>query len=191
MMHEALVRVCCGIADHLPETESPSPFTIPLMYTVPVAQLSDRTFDTFKEDQYIDRSLFLPLMDRLYRNMCEQSGIEPYGNNNGLKRPSEGLVTPVEVVDRYLAGTHFQPFFKTPVPLKFTHDTRMNHMHVLGGTGAGKTTLIENLSEVRPRAERPAGYGAHRRRGRSHPQTFQDAMLPPRDRQVGATGSCL
>ena len=146
LMHEALVRVLCGIDDHLPQTEAPSPFTIPLFNTVPIAQISDQTFDTLKEEQYLDRSLFLPLMDRLYRNLCEQSGIEPYSDNNHrIKRPSENEVSAAEVVDRYLAGTRFQSFFKTPVPLKFTADTRMNHMHILGGTGAGKTTLIENL----------------------------------------------
>ncbi len=158
MLHEALVRVCCGIADHLPEAEAPSPFTIPLLYTVPVAQIFDQSFDTFKEDQYIDRSLFLPLMDRLYRNMSEQSGVEPYsGNESRLKRPSENEVLPLDVVDRLFAGTRFQPFFKTPVPLKFTQDNRMNHMHVLGGTGAGKTTLIENLVKFDLEQKDPPG----------------------------------
>ncbi|MGQ0661556.1 helicase HerA domain-containing protein [Sphingosinicella sp.] len=45
----------------------------------------------------------------------------------------------------YLADTPFHDLFLTPVPLKLTHEERFNHMHVLGGTGAGKTTLIENL----------------------------------------------
>jgi hypothetical protein len=47
--------------------------------------------------------------------------------------------------DTYLRKTPFHALFSAPVPLKLTYEDRFNHMHIVGGTGAGKTTLIENL----------------------------------------------
>ena len=47
--------------------------------------------------------------------------------------------------DQYLADTPFHDLFSTAVPLRLTHDDRFSHTHIIGGTGSGKTTLIENL----------------------------------------------
>jgi hypothetical protein len=49
---------------------------------------------------------------------------------------------PDQLTNQYL-GTPFTRY--STVPLKFTHEDRYNHMHILGGTAAGKTTLLKNL----------------------------------------------
>ena len=62
-----------------------------------------------------------------------------------LKPISELDLSPREVVDAVMKRTPFHDFFMTPVPLKFDHETRYSHVHVIGGSGAGKTQLLQNL----------------------------------------------
>jgi Type IV secretion-system coupling protein DNA-binding domain len=159
-LHECLVRIFGSIADELPQTSSPTPFTIPLIYALPhPKEMIEKTYGTICESQYEDRGLFLALRDRMYRNLCAVSDIEPYEVTTKklrFKHVSDSDLPLDKINDTYCAGTAFHALYNHPVPLKITHHERFNHMHVLGGTGAGKTTLLENLihfdltSEDRP-----------------------------------------
>ncbi len=42
-------------------------------------------------------------------------------------------------------GTPFVPYLNFPIPLRLTHEDRFSHMHVVGGSGAGKTQLLQHL----------------------------------------------
>ena len=144
---EGLGLILGGLADELPETEDPSPFVIPLIYALTKPGLViDKIYGTLVEDSYVDRGLFRRVGTRMYHNLCRVSGNEP---DQTPKRPwrnsSESTLPLPELSDTYLSGTAFHELFATPVPLKFTNEERFNHMHILGGTGAGKTTLIEKL----------------------------------------------
>lgn len=147
LFEEALIRIFCAVAEMLPQAESPSPFTIPLIYALPeprkfIAQL----FFTVGEDQYKDRHILYRIAEQFYFNICDATGIIP---GEPTKKPYKGAMDsdlPLgEFVDQYLSGTPFRDLFLTPVPLKLTHEDRFSHMHIVGGTGAGKTTLLENL----------------------------------------------
>lgn len=144
---EGLGLILGGLADALPLAEEPSPFVIPLVYALPEpGLLIDRIYGTFVDDAYIDRGLFKLVAEQMYRNLCRVSGREPgEASKRPWKHASESDLPLNELVDDYLAGTPFYNLFRTPVPLRFTNEDRFNHMHVLGGTGAGKTILIENL----------------------------------------------
>lgn len=146
LLHEGLVRVLYGTASELPEIEDPSPFTIPLIYALPNPRLSVEQFlGTLADDQYIDRGIFRRTANRLFHNARVASGITDPESKKPIKLPTETTMPLNELNDAYLAGTPFHELMKTPVPLKLTHDERMNHMHIVGGAGAGKTTLLENL----------------------------------------------
>jgi Type IV secretion-system coupling protein DNA-binding domain len=147
LLHEALVRIFCAVADMLPQAEDPSPFTIPLIYAIPEPKtFVQQLFNTLAEDQYRDRAIFKDVSERLYLNVCDASGIVPgQETRKPYKIPAESDLPLDEFVDQYLWGTPFHALFKTPVPLKLTHEDRFSHMHIVGGTGAGKTTLLENL----------------------------------------------
>ena len=148
LMDEGLASALGDIANALPRSRSPSPFTIPLVYTLPEpGRLIQRIFMTLADDEYIDRGLFKPVTERLYENLARASGRDPKDQKSTKpwKHAGESSLVLSELVDMYLSGTPFHELFMMPVPLKLTHEDRFNHMHIVGGTGAGKTSLIENL----------------------------------------------
>ena len=46
------------------------------------------------------------------------------------------------LIHAYLAGTPFAEFFNTPMPFSIPLDYRFEHMHVVGGSGHGKTQFF-------------------------------------------------
>ena len=131
----------------LPQSRSPSPFTIPLIYGFPNAKLwISRLYKSVQNSEYVGLDLFSKLRQQMFLNLCYASDIDP---TRETKKPFKHAVNsnlPLDQVnDVYLDGTPFHALFNAPVPLKLTHEDRYSHMHVLGGTGAGKSTLIETL----------------------------------------------
>jgi hypothetical protein len=53
--------------------------------------------------------------------------------------------TPRELIDAYLRGTPFTEFFNTTLPVSFPLEDRFAHMHIVGGSGHGKTQLLQQL----------------------------------------------
>ncbi|GAA0298196.1 hypothetical protein GCM10009087_05010 [Sphingomonas oligophenolica] len=146
LLHEGLVRSLYGVAADLPDLEAPSPFTIPLIYALnEPRRLVEATYGTLAADEYANRGLFRAVSAQLFRNICLASGIESENSRKPLKLPQEARLPLGDTVDTYLAGTPFHDVFMAPVPLKLTQEDRFSHMHIIGGTNAGKTTLIENL----------------------------------------------
>jgi hypothetical protein len=90
--------------------------------------------------------LFTQLRKRFYENLCAASNVIPYAEH---KKPftwaKDSKLPPTELAEAYLAGTPFLPLCLMPVPLAVTHDTFFSHMHVCGGTGAGKTQWLSTL----------------------------------------------
>jgi hypothetical protein len=52
---------------------------------------------------------------------------------------------PLELLDAYLNGTPFPAFFTETVSLPVSEETFFSHMHVVGGSGAGKTQWLQTL----------------------------------------------
>src|SRR5205807_8679118 len=50
-----------------------------------------------------------------------------------------------ELADTCLHDTPFAELFKAPVPLNLTPEDRFSHMEIVGGRGARKTQLLQNL----------------------------------------------
>lgn len=145
-LHQALVRLLYGVARELPQTANPSPFTIPLIYTLDAPKLAiEQPFGTLINGGYEDRGLFKGFSVQLMTNLLRASGKETPESKKPWKYPRDSTAPLSEIVDTYLADTPLQPLFKTPVPLRLTHEDRFSHTHVVGGSGAGKTSLIERL----------------------------------------------
>lgn len=136
------------LAEFLPRTETPSPFTVPLIYGLPnPKRVLDNLIGEFGKDEYRDDGIYVELFRKLWFNICEASGIaNPYEpGNRTIKTPTDLNLPLDETVETFFKGTPFYEFFLAPIPLKFTYEDRFSHMHVLGGSGAGKTTLLKNL----------------------------------------------
>ncbi len=92
------------------------------------------------------QELFTELNKRFYENLCAASNVIPYTEH---KKPfawaKDSELPPSELAETYLAGTPFLSLFLRPVPLAVTHDSFFSHMHVCGGTGAGKTQWLSTL----------------------------------------------
>jgi hypothetical protein len=147
LLTECLVRIFGAVAEVLPQAEDPSPFTIPMIYALPDPKVMvTQLFNTLLEDQYYDRGILRDVRERMYLNLCDASGIVP---NQPSKKPykhaSDSDLPLGELNVQYLSGTPFHDLFLTPVPLKLTYEDRFSHMHVVGGSGAGKTQLLQHL----------------------------------------------
>jgi hypothetical protein len=137
-----LGSVFSGIWADLPDVTSPSAFTVPLIDLIDKPRdVVDKLIGTFPNDD----GLFSDLNLRIHENMCYASNHVPGAE---LKKPlisaCDSELPPQELVERYLKGTPYRDYFLTPVPFPF-ESARGSHMHVVGGSGAGKTQFLQNL----------------------------------------------
>lgn len=124
---------------------------------VPLIDLLDRpaeVVERFVMLPYTDEAMRLQLFERLrirlVSNTLVASGFSPETNAHEV---SARLVmptlqkgkTPSELVDLYLAGTPFAELLQLPVPFRVPDEMRFEHCHVIGGTGHGKTQLLQRL----------------------------------------------
>jgi hypothetical protein len=152
------------IAEQLPRANDPSPFTIPLIYALPNAkEFISRIYKSLHTEECLNRGLFQALRRQMYLNLCLASDMPPDAPpKKRFKHAIDSDLPLNRVNDTYLRGTPLHALFEAPVPLKLTYDDRFNHMHIVGGTGAGKTTLIETLIRHDIASENPAEPGDHR-----------------------------
>ncbi len=93
---------------------------------------------------------FTELRSFLKRNYLIASGYPP--DMDRSDRPYK-MIQPreqkgksgTELADLYLAGTPFRPLLDLPVPFDIPEDARFEHCHIVGGTGHGKTQLMQRM----------------------------------------------
>jgi len=147
-LHGGLHQIFAAVIRNLPHLSGPSPFTIPLIYTLPEPRkLLDRCYGIIWSQSYIDNGLFVEVGNAMHRNICAVSKITDLLNpsNRPYKLPSESDDPLGELVEKYFKDTPFFEFLMADVPLKLTYEDRFSHMHVIGGSGAGKTQLLQHL----------------------------------------------
>ncbi len=128
------------LATPISATDAPSVFRVPLF-----AQIAD--FPEYLEgavafpfaEEVEKAGLFRNLRERLVRNL-EQ--VDP----KALRLPTRHTSSdPQTLIDAYLAGTPFPAFLGRTVALPVPQEAFFSHMHVIGGSGAGKTQFLQNL----------------------------------------------
>jgi len=147
VLERGLGLIFSVLTEMLPEADSTSPFTIPLVLSLPEPKrfIGQLIVELWKP-HYVDAGVFIELAHPVYLNLCKVSGIiDPHDPHRPFVMPPDFEGTVQETVEAYLKGTPFYDLFMAPVPLRFTHQERYSHMHVVGGSGAGKTTLLQNL----------------------------------------------
>ncbi|HOV04860.1 MAG TPA: hypothetical protein PLG99_10660, partial [Kaistiaceae bacterium] len=145
------------------------------LLTVDLVATAERPHDvmtfalaTFMRNEDFDKTgLFSTVRRQLYRNILEASGVLINPDLPLLHHDTDNPVLPfeckrepaIEVADRYFGMTPLTDLFCIPLPLTIPDAVRFEHMHVLAGTGHGKTQTLQHLivaDLLRPIDEVPA-----------------------------------
>lgn len=109
----------------------------------------ERALITLSDQYAYDSGLFKKVRTRLEDNFLRASGIplsKRYDEKIKLRLPSEEKkMRPEDMVEVYLQGTAFRDFFRAPLPFAIPFPARFEHTHIVGGTGHGKTQLLQFL----------------------------------------------
>ena len=112
-------------------------------------EVLDRLLITFFDDDVSNAHLFDPLRERFDDNALRASGIPPEKRRESAGKalfPSNHKnKSPEFLIQAYLQGTPFLPFFHHPLPFAIPFPARFEHTHIVGGTGHGKTQLLQFL----------------------------------------------
>jgi hypothetical protein len=121
----------CPLIDFYPE---PATF---ISYAV--GTLSTATDKTGKR-------LFTSLYAASQQNIAEVSGcsIERIDTAK-LTWPEQSSLSGESLANAYLKNTPLLSFFLAPIVFQIPHKTRFEHTYIVGGAGAGKTTLIQQM----------------------------------------------
>jgi len=77
--------------------------------------------------------------------MHDMSGVTYPAPFEKLVLPTAHKGTASEIVSGYLASTPFEQLFHAPLPLSIPEQLRMEHTHVIAGSGHGKTQFLQHL----------------------------------------------
>ena len=148
-----VVQLAAGYIAALNPVEGRSPFSVPLYTCVDPADIAARTIATFAEDlrpeaDSIRALAFSATRVQLLDNMLSVSRLtyEHYVKTpHKIVAPADCDLAPERMMHAYLSNTPLLPFLETPVPFVIPQAARFEHCHIIGGTGHGKTQLLQNL----------------------------------------------
>ncbi|UYN96098.1 MAG: type IV secretion system DNA-binding domain-containing protein [Enhydrobacter sp.] len=148
---DSLADLFGGLIRALPRTGKEGAtalFTVPLLSVLEdVGKAVDRIVGTAHDRELAELGLCVELRARLYDNVCRASGVAP--DDDKSRKPLimavDSDLPPQELVETYLRGTPFLDLFLMPVPFALPDEVRVEHMHVVAGSGHGKTQLLQHL----------------------------------------------
>jgi Type IV secretion-system coupling protein DNA-binding domain len=109
----------------------------------------DRILLTYEDEDFRYPGLAREVRENLVVNLLNASGIDPKTRGEITKRiiiPSEAKEeTPRDLASKYLRNTPFETFFSCATSFAIPERAKFEHCHILGGTGHGKTQLLQQL----------------------------------------------
>jgi Type IV secretion-system coupling protein DNA-binding domain len=106
-------------------------------------------YGTFCAADLQEAGLFYDLSLWLDNRLCVASGVpwqDRYKLQKKLRLPIDRSdLPPPELAKLYLGDTPFDGFFDLSIPIPIPREVRFEHTHVVGGTGHGKTQLLQYL----------------------------------------------
>lgn len=144
MLPAPLFKVDWDDPDPVPE-DGP---TVPLVDLLDnPAEIVERLIATFTSDLVVKADVFPELREQLDRRACAASKIEWHERFETKRKfipPSEYKPEqPSLLAAAYLDGTPWKTFLDTPLPLSIPFPARFEHTHIVGGSGHGKTQLLQ------------------------------------------------
>lgn len=121
-------------------TDQPSPFRAPLYAQIrEFPEYLERLLCAVLAEDLERFGLFRRLRERLLANLAEV-------DKNQVRLPTRHTSNdPRVLMDAYLRGTPLPAFLNQTIALPVPDETLFAHMHVVGGSGAGKTQFLQNL----------------------------------------------
>jgi hypothetical protein len=143
---QELVDTVWALSDGL---DRPPVLSVPLIDVLPhVAQRIEDLIVPFYSDKVHSLGLFQELRGQLDRNLHAVSGV-PFDIVNKdspkLIMPSQNDASPCDLVHDYLHHTPLEKVFTTDVPFQIPQQSRFEHMHIIAGTGWGKSQALQHL----------------------------------------------
>jgi len=160
---EKLLWLFSGLIDYFPEsvftdinedgTADDDSIVLPEAHAFDLCEnlpeLMLRIMRTFFDDDITDAHLFETIRETFNENLYRASGLsldKHYDREPKIILPTESKITePSALVDAYLQGTPFQRFLYRKLPFTIPFPARFEHTHIIGGTGHGKTQLMQFL----------------------------------------------
>jgi len=160
---EKLVWLFSGLIDYFPEsvftdinedgTADDDSIVLPEAHAYDLCEnlpeLILRIMRTLFDDDITDAYLFETIRETFDGNLFRASGLSierRYDRDPKLILPTDNKLTePSALVDAYLQGTPFHRFFYEKMPFTIPFPARFEHTHIVGGTGHGKTQLMQFL----------------------------------------------
>jgi len=145
-LYESLPNPCFGDWDE--QTEA---FGVPLAELLEKpAEVIERLFLMPYDDDTMRFEMFLKVRERFATNLLVASGFRPDDN---IHERADRLVlptrqknkSPAELARMYFVGTPFLDLMELPVPFQIPEGARFEHCHIVGGTGHGKTQLMQRM----------------------------------------------
>jgi hypothetical protein len=155
-----MVILLSGVLSHFPESAFtdigedgqalddsivlPSAKALHLCENVPL--VVQRTALTFFDDDVVSAHHFDAIREQLDANAHGASGHGPDERHKEITFPTEHSDQDAAFqVGAYLGGTPFEDFFQSELPFAIPFPARFEHTHIIGGTGHGKTQLLQFL----------------------------------------------
>lgn len=154
---EKIIRLLEGLMPYFPSfafvhadaDDAPAPYTVSIIDVCgQPGDAIERTGATMYDDDIVRAGLFDQVRRRLDDNLCRANGLtrEEAHRARSLVTPTTARdMSPREIAATFLAGTPFAELFMADVPFRIPEKSRFEHMHILAGTGHGKTQTIQHL----------------------------------------------
>jgi hypothetical protein len=145
-------HVCQALAHHVPSSMLDTSTDLSNMFTVPLIDVIDNVPDAilqvvffrFMDGEAQQFHIFHDLQRQLDENVkiaSTKSGDLIFPND-----PRVANLSPEQLVRTYLHNTPFEALFlETKLPITIPQHSRFEHMIVTGGTGHGKTQLLQTM----------------------------------------------
>lgn len=151
---DGIERLIVGICDELVPPDGGSSLLAPLYTFENPATIVSKTIIAFTDDlcpeaDSIRGLAFYETRAQLITNLLSVSKLtfEQYQQApHRIVPPADCDLDPDSMVRAYLSGTPLLPFLETPVPFAIPQAARFEHCHIIGGTGHGKTQLLQTLA---------------------------------------------
>jgi hypothetical protein len=148
LLYGGVRRLFSAVFDDAPDFAGASPFTTPLVTTLrDPRRVLQQLYVAVWDQALIDAGLFVELGRIMHLNACAVSRIDDPLNPKGkpFLLPVDNDDPPAALVEAYFRNTPLHDLLLAPVPLALDFEARFRHMHVVGGSGAGKTQFLQQL----------------------------------------------